>query len=692
MSIRLSIFYDILKLMIVSNNSILNILLPNDNKVLKEVLKEADSKTLDNLKNSSKNVSDILKNLFSDLKTGNKSNASIENILKNSNLFKDLGNFTNSLKTLLDNVKNDPSLAKFKPALENLLKDISTLDEKSLKEMITKSGVFQEAKVLNSLETKGALPKNLEQVLNQIKTIIKDMPSIEAKNIETLIDKIIQNNKNPNQTSNLQNSSDLKFLVKLLQDLSKNIPDKQVANLTNLTNQLKSITLDAQLVESKLENTNNQTQNIQKTNENAKLSNIKNEVVTQTRETLTQLKNELLNNPNIKNSQTLIKQIDNLLINNNLFSKNTDQVEPKALLNQLVNLSEIKTAENGNSNLSNIVNNLKNLSEDIANLEAKTLSNKPVVNEKLELTQNLKESLTNLKNELATMKNIDSKIANQIIDKLLNIQNLFSKIELPMDLKNLQQAIQNQGTNLNNFQNLFSSNIDNLILNLKESIINSANNPNTLNLQQNIVKTIEKLENILNNLPLDINNKLDAKQTAQNNVQNDMKTLLLQMQEELSSKADPKSTELLKHVDKMVTHLEYYQLLGLSTNSNSVYIPFFWDMLEEGDISMKKLSEDRFYCEINLNLKEFGQTQLLLSIYDKNKIDLTIHASKESFKQAIRENFSKLRVALNNADLIPVNIKIVDLKKDKEISVQEKQQAVFNQDDLDLGFGVNIKA
>lgn len=113
-------------------------------------------------------------------------------------------------------------------------------------------------------------------------------------------------------------------------------------------------------------------------------------------------------------------------------------------------------------------------------------------------------------------------------------------------------------------------------------------------------------------------------------------------------------------------------------------------MLDDGSISMKKLNEDKFYCEINLSLKEFGQTQLLLSLYDKNKLDLTIYASKDSFKQSIRENSSKLKQALNSVDLIPVNIKIIDLKKEEETK-EVNPSNIYNQD-ANLGFGIDIKA
>jgi len=669
----------------VSNNSILNILLPNDNKVLKEVLKEADTKTLENIKNGDKNVSDILKNLFGDLKSGNKTSATIETILKNSNVFKDLGNFSNSLKSLLDSVKNDPSLTKFKSTIENLLKNIDSLDDKTLKEMINKSGVFHEAKLLNSSLQSGKPTQDLDQLLNQIKTLLKNIPSIEAKNVETLIDKILQNSNQSttSQTSTAQNSADLKSLITLLQNLSKNIPDKQVANLTNLTNQLKNISSDAQLVESKIQNLG-QTQTT-----SPEINETKSEVLAKTKVLLFQLKNELLANKGVENSQNLIKQIDNLLLKNDLFTKSNEQIEPKQLLNQLTNLDEIKAAIKQNPNLSNIINNLKNLTSEISTLENKTLSNNNITQEKTQLTQNIKESLTNLKNELLATKTIDSKLANQIIDKLLNIQNLFSKIELPSQLQTLQQTLQNQG---GNFQSLFSSNIDNLIVNLKEAIINSSTNPTNLNLQQTVLKTIDKLESLINNLNPNANQN-NPKQNIQNSLQNDMKTVLLQMQEELSAKTDPKSAETLKHVDKMVTQIEYFQLLSVSSNSNSVYIPFLWDMLEDGNISMKKLQEDRFYCEINLSLKEFGETQLLLSMYDKNKLDLTVYASKESFKQSIKEHFSKLRVALNSAGLIPVNIKIIDLKKEEEKTTQNKPQDIYNNQSINssLGFGLDIK-
>lgn len=639
--------------MLVSNNNLLNILLPNENKVLKEVLKEADSKTLTSIKSGTTNINDILTNLFSDLKTGNKNKTTIENILKNSNLFKDLGSFTKSITTLLNQIDSNSNLSKYKPFLQNFLKDISTIDDKSLKDLINKSGIFLESKISQQATTTSKLPQNLENILKEIKTLLKSIPTLEAKKVDDLINKILKNNLSNTNTkiSNSQNHQELKTVISLLQNLSKGLTDKSLTNLTTLNNSLKNISNEINLVQSKI---NNQTIQNPKLIENKEITSLK------VNEILKELKTEVLLNKNITNKNSLIKQINTLLQSNNIFSKNQTILEPKSILNQLTNSNEIKVATTQNNSINTLVSNLKNLSQQITSLENKILSNPNITEEKAQLTKNITEILNTLKTELSTIKNIDTKITNQVIDKLLNLQNNFS------------------------------TNINNLLSNLKNNITNLSTNQNSLSLQETIFKTINKLETVINNF-VQNQTPLNDKNLKQNLLQNDIKSTLFQIQEELIGKTDAKSIESFKQIDKMLMQVEYYQLLSITTNSNSVYIPFIWDMLDDGSISMKQINEEKFFCEINLSLKEFGQTQLLLSLYDKNKLDLTVYAQKESFKQAIRQNIYKLKQALNSVDLIPVNIKIIDLKKDEDKIKETKQNNAYSQN-MDLGFGINIKA
>ncbi|WP_321311271.1 hypothetical protein [Halarcobacter sp.] len=693
-----------------SNNNLLNILLPNENKVLKDVLKDADAKTLESLNKGTTTVGDILKNLFTDLKTGDKNLSTIENLLKNSNIFKDLGNFSKNINNLLKQL-DDPSLQKYKPLLENFLKDIINLDSNSLKELINRSGVFLEAKALEQTKGNTNIPKNLETLLNQIKNVLKDIPTLESKNLSNLIDKMLQNNSTNNTVQQLGN--DLKTLINGLQQLSKGLNNSQLTNLLTLTNNLKNISLDGQLIESKLENfkptsqntttqvnqninSNQNLPNTQNTNTNQNLASLENtntnqtllqnkeNILSKTLDTLFQLRSEIQSNNNIQNKESLLKQIDTLIQTKDLFTKDTSQIEVKNLLNQLTAQIDNKNLTNINGNIEKLVGMLKNQSDEITNLENKVLQNQNIQVEKATLTKDIQQTILNLRNELSNIPNSDNKAINQIIDRLLNIQNIFSKIEIPIDVKNTMQ------NNLpNNFQSNFASNINNLIVNLKESIVNLSSNPESLNLHNTIFKNIEKLESISHNILQQM--QLPDKNLSQNNLQNDIKTVLLQMQTELQTKSDASSQELLKNVDRLITQVEYHQLLSITSNSNNVYLPFIWDMLDDGTISMKKINEDKFFCEINLSLKELGQTQLLLALYDKNKIDITVYVSKEYFKKTFRENLTKLKQALNSVNLVPTNINIIDMKKDKEQENQKVNSNPYAQNqDLDTGFNIRV--
>ena len=734
--------------MIVSNNTLLNILLPKNNAVLKDVLKEADTKTLQSLKNGNSSVSDILKDLFEDVKTGNKSNNAVENMLKNSNVFKDLGSFPKALNTLLGQVDSQESLAKYKPLLQSFLKDIANLDEKGLKDALAKSGVFLESKVATQGKNE-IVPKNLEPVLNQIRALIKDIPGLEAKKIDSLISKILQNTGNISEnTGNIkqnpslleattkQVNTDIKALLNSLQDLSSKLTDKPLQNLNQLTNSLKDITSNAQLLESKtlnqsqstqaqtqttqLQNTqgnqgqatqiansaqvtqqtqvtqnpSNLNQNVQ-TNQNTNLTNTaqlteqKQNILTQTKDILFQLKSEVLTNNSIPNKEAIVKLVDNLIQNSNLFDKNTNAIEPKALLTQLTNSNEIKQISTQNQNVANLVNQLKTLSTHIEPLEQKALINQPIVQEKAALTQEIQQNLTNLKAQLANIQTVDTSTLNKVIDRLLNLQNLFTKLDLPQDLKAFTQNLLQNNAPTSTFTSNFASNISELILNLKENITNSSTNPINQQLQTNILKTVDKLESLTNNFNFNNQIFLDKPQAQQNPIQNDMKAVLLQMQSEIEVSGDPKMSETLKQVDRMIMQMDYHQLLSITSNSNSVYLPFVWDMMEEGTISMKQTEEEKFYCEINLKLKEFGDTSLLLGLYDKNKLDLTIYASKDEFKEALRLNLSKLKQALNSVELIPMNIKIIDMNLEKK-EKEAKPTNIYEQNN-EPALGVDIR-
>ena len=563
--------------MFISSNNLLNILIPNDNKVLKEALKEADSKTLEQMvKNNSGSVNDVLKNLFENLKNGTKSNASIENMLKNTSALKDLGNVSTNLSNLLESVSKDESLQKFKPILESFLKNIKDMDANTLKEQLKNSGVFLESKLATTPNAK------LENILTQIQNLVKEINTPQAKQVGELLTKLLQTPQNQANSTNADFTNNLKSLTTALQNLNSSLTPSQTQNLSTLTNQLKTLVNTGTLVESKIENSVPLDRSVQ--------SSTQGNIQPNTQAPIQNLKETLSSLQNLQSKDILTAQVK----------------------------------ENPNTLLQNI-------------------------QDKVSINVQTKDLLLQIKADILQNPTLQNRNILPMIDNLLKMPDLFAKAE---NLQNLTST-----NNLSTFSNNFMSNLSPLLTTLKENL--ESLNPSNSNLQNHLTKLVDKVEHLIQDL---VNNPKGEVKVAE-----DMKTVLLKMQDELATKTDVKSQDLAKQVDKLLTQIDYHQLASLTSNANNVYLPFLWEMLEDGNISMKKTEEEKFYCQINLTLKDFGKVDLMLALYDKNKLDLTIYAQREHFKIALRDNMQQLKVALNSVDLIPVNIKLLDLKEEKGI-------------------------
>ncbi len=167
---------------------------------------------------------------------------------------------------------------------------------------------------------------------------------------------------------------------------------------------------------------------------------------------------------------------------------------------------------------------------------------------------------------------------------------------------------------------------------------------------------------------------------------NDIKTLLLQTKAQLETLKDGNSNELLKQTDKLLNQIDYHQLYSLANSSNNIYIPFLWDLLEDGSIDIKKSGEEKFYCVINLSLKELGELDVHLFMFNQENLDISIFIEKDETKQLIREKLSNLKQALFSSDIKVDSISIYS-KKSEEISSKEN---IYKQNN-NFDFGLNIK-
>jgi len=201
-------------------------------------------------------------------------------------------------------------------------------------------------------------------------------------------------------------------------------------------------------------------------------------------------------------------------------------------------------------------------------------------------------------------------------------------------------------------------------------------------LNENINNALQKTDPLFSKDISQVLNKLQTlnapeKLNPQNNVKeiisNDLKAVLLQAGDEIAKSNHPNQSELLKHIDKLSLQIDNYQLMSHLSNGSSLYLPFSWDMLEDGNIELKKDDEDKFYCDIYLKLQEYGEVNLKLTLYEKNQINLHVYAANEEFKELIHENIPELRSALIDIQITPREIRVYEPKKQAPTSPYENQ-------------------
>ena len=197
---------------------------------------------------------------------------------------------------------------------------------------------------------------------------------------------------------------------------------------------------------------------------------------------------------------------------------------------------------------------------------------------------------------------------------------------------------------------------------------------NTLPLEQslkNILVDIKDLKDVklqqkFENSGVFLESRLKDLKLPQQNIKeflhNDLKSALLLARDEITSLNNPNKTELLRHIDKLALQIDYYQLLSHLSNSSSLYLPFSWEGMQEGSIEMKKV-EDKFYCDIDLKLKEYGEIKFKLTLYEKNQLNLHVYTTSKEFQNIIKDNLSQLRSAIFEVNVTPREIRIFEPKE-----------------------------
>ncbi len=150
-----------------------------------------------------------------------KSKSAIYEVLQKSQLFKNMGNFADDIKTLTTTVKLDSTIAQPMALLQLFTKNIDQIDTKMLQTQIQNSGIFFESKLANTLKIQGA-SDTLEALRTHIQTHL-DTPLLQSSPITKEISAVLDLLATSQDLSSKEAQGNLKTLLDLFRQGVKQV-------------------------------------------------------------------------------------------------------------------------------------------------------------------------------------------------------------------------------------------------------------------------------------------------------------------------------------------------------------------------------------------------------------------------------------------------------------------------------------
>ena len=399
---------------------------------------------------------------------------------------------------------------------------------------------------------------------------------------------------------------------------------------------------------------------------------------------------QVLDDLGTKATATFTQSKDLKSIINTLFkesSQNTTQ--DKALLELVKNNPTLK--------------NLGNVSQDIKEL-LKLIKTPPQEQKQTQLEKTLESILSNVKD--IQQSDVKTKIQNSGVF----LESTLKNTKLP--LENLKTTLTKLSKSLDTTQIPQLKELNAQIKNILSSDFfkntNTQDSKLLTNLTQEIKKPMESIQKILDssfdkalspkdtvftkefksvfdkvqllNKPQELQNATQTKEQ----LSHDLKAILLKSHEEISNSNHPQKQEILKAIDKLTLQIDYHQLVSHLSNASSLYIPYTWDQLEDGNITLKSAKNKKFFCDIELQLKDYGELKLRLGMFEQNQLSINIDTKNEAFRTLLKKNIASLKEQLFSVGIHPQNINFIE---DKNTPTD-----AYNEYGKNLEMGFEVKA
>ena len=521
--------------------------------------------------------------------------------------------------------KNEGSLFKNQPAVAP--------SEQTVSNALDNVGKLV-ARVLDDLKSASSLSK-AEQILSQAK---------DTKIAPNLASELLDLAKSLEAEAAQNESPEIKSLALKLKEFLKPIADLKAGSLND---QIKNsgVMLEANLKDAltsqKLPNS------IQKL-----LSDIKNLSNQNLLSQILTLNDESLDNQNsfMKLTSMLEKassDAKNVLDNSSIKTllKDVDKLDNVAKFLDK-NFSKEQSGDAVKNQISKMENFISNLSEKVAKIASEKL------NQSVAFSSNHKE----LKTILENLKN-DLKMLNNIGDEA-GLVKAFNELSDVSKEGSLQDKLQSAARRLAHSLSLADSEASTAKSDLAES--------------KALLKQLKLATN-------DINNITTKSQSEISKVLNqDVKSTLLNISEK------SQNAQTVNAANKMISQIEMHQMVSSLQGGIQTYMPYIWDGVEGGNVAFKQGKKDKFYAQIDLNFKKFGQINVMVGLVDKRYIDLSVATQTNEFKELIISSSSELKQAISKLGLIVSNFNIKTLPK---VKLNDRFK---NFGGLDVGFDKKI--
>ena len=521
--------------------------------------------------------------------------------------------------------KNEGSLFKNQPA--------GTPSEQTVSNALDNVGKLV-ARVLDDLKSASSLSK-AEQILSQAKdTKIAPNLASELSDLAKSLEAEAAQNESP----------EIKSLALKLKEFLKPIADLKAGSLND---QIKNsgVMLEANLKDALTpEKLPSSIQKLLSDIKNLSNQNLLSQILT--------LNDESLDNQNsfMKLTSMLEKasgDAKNILDNSSIKTllKDVDKLDNVAKFLDK-NFSKEQSADAVKNQTSKMENFISNLSEKVANLASEKL------NQSTAFSSNHKE----LKAILESLKN-DLKMLNNIGDEA-GLVKAFNELSDVSKEGSLQDKLQSAARRLAHSLSLADPEASTAKSDLAES-----------------KALLKQLKLAIN----DINNITTKSQSEISKVLNqDVKSTLLNISEK------SQNAQTVNAANKMISQIEMHQMVSSLQGGIQTYMPYIWDGVEGGNVAFKQGKKDKFYAQIDLNFKKFGQINVMVGLVDKRYIDLSVATQTNEFKELILSSSSELKQAISKLGLIVSNFNIKTLPK---VKLNDRFK---NFGGLDVGFDKKI--